>query len=270
MFADRPRQEIGSVRVLLIGAFILLIPIALITTTIRVAISETALYDYAVQNYGASAASGITEHQLLRANKDIREYLVDPDAGPLAPQVVNSAGETESLFNARETAHMADVRSLVQFMFTVQLIAVASVLALAVAMVALFPVRALAAASLYGALLTLAVLGVAGINATVGFDAFWSQFHGIAFTNNLWELDPDTDHLIQMFPEAFWQDAVMTLGGLIAIQALLLGIVSGLYLLLSRRRETLAPPPDPRPLPDREREQRHPRLSPPNPRHYVR
>jgi integral membrane protein (TIGR01906 family) len=255
---------------LLIGAFILLIPIALITTTIRVAISETALYDYAVENYGGSEASGITEHQLLRANKEIREYLVDPDAGPLAPQVVNNAGETESLFNARETAHMADVRSLVQLMFTVQVIAVAAVLTLAVAIAALFPVRALAAAALYGALVTLAVLGIAGIGAMAGFDAFWSQFHGIAFTNDLWELDPDTDHLIQMFPETFWQDAVMTLGGLIAIQALLLGIASGLYLLMSRPRETLAPRPEPRALPGREREPRHPRLSPPNPRHYVR
>jgi integral membrane protein (TIGR01906 family) len=269
MFADRPRQEIGSLRVFLIGVFILLVPVALITTTIRVAISEKAVYDYAVENYGAERASGIPEAELLKANQEIRDYLAEPDAGPLAPQVTNDAGETESLFNARETAHMADVRSLVQLMFTVQVIAAAAVITLIVAIAVLFPVRVLAAAALYGSLLTVALLGLAGMGAMAGFDAFWDQFHGIAFTNDLWQLDPDTDHLIQMYPEAFWQDAVTMLGGLITIQALALGIVSGLYLVLTRPRESVAPPPEPRALPQREREMRH-RLSPPNPRHYVR
>lgn len=269
MFADRRRQEIGSLRVLLIGAFIVLVPIALITTTIRVAISEKSVYDYAVENYGAERASGIPEAELLRANQEIRDYLANPDAGPLAPSVTNSAGQTESLFNAKETAHMADVRSLVQFMFTVQVIAAAAVITLVVAMAALFPVRVLAAAALYGSLLTVAVLGLAGMGAMAGFDAFWDQFHGVAFTNDLWQLDPRTDHLIQMYPEAFWQAAVTMLGGLITIQALALGIVSGLYLVLTRPREKIAPPPEPRTLPERERQLR-PRLSPPNPRHYVR
>lgn len=268
MFAERTRQEIGSLRILLIGAFILLVPIALITTTIRIAISETSVYDYGVRNYGAEAASGIPESELLTANETIRNYLLDPDAGSLAPQVVNNSGETESLFNARETVHMADVRSLVQLMFKVQVLAIALVLTAAVIMVALWPVRALAAAALYGSLMTLAVLGLTGAIAMLGFDALWSQFHGIAFTNNFWELNPRTDHLIQMYPEAFWQDAVTAIGGVIALLALTLGIVSGLYLLLSRPRERIAPPPE-RALPQVEREPR-PRLSPPNPRHYVR
>lgn len=270
MFAGASRQEIGSLRMLLIGAFILLIPLALITTTIRVAISETAVYDYAVRNYGAEKASGIPEAELLAANQEIRDYLVQPDSGPLAPKVTNQAGETGSLFNAKETAHMADVRSLVQFMFKVQVLAVAFMLTLAVVMVVLWPIRALAAAALYGALLTLAVLGLTGIAAASGFDAAWSQFHGIAFTNDLWELNPRTDHLIQMYPEAFWFDAVTAIGGLIAMQALALGIASGLYLLLSRPRETVVAPPEPRALPERDGHPRHARLAPPNPRHYVR
>lgn len=254
---------------LLIGAFILLIPVALVTTTIRVAVSEPAVYDYGVRNYGAERASGIPESELLQANQQISHYLVDPGAGPLAPRVTNNAGEVQSLFNAKETAHMADVRSLVQVMFKVQILAVAMALALAVVMVALWPVRALAAAALYGSLLTLAVLGLTGIAAMTGFDAAWSQFHGIAFTNDLWELNPRTDHLIQMYPEAFWQDAVTAIGGFIALQALSLGIISGMYLLLTRPNAKLAPP-EPRLLPDRDEHPRHARLSPPNPRHYVR
>jgi integral membrane protein (TIGR01906 family) len=268
MFADRTRQDLGPLRMMLIGAFIILVPIALITSTIRVAISETAVYDYAVENYGAERATGIPEDELLKANQDIRDYLNDPDAGPLAPRVVKSAGETESLFNARETAHMADVRSLVQFMFKVQVLAVALALVAAVLMVAIWPVRALAAATLYGSLLTLGVLGLTGAVAVIGFDAFWDQFHGIAFTNDLWQLDPRTDHLSQMYPEAFWQEATTVIGGLIVLEAAAVGIVSGLYLILTRPRER-AVPREPRELPERDHTPR-PRLSPPNPRHYVR
>lgn len=269
MFASTSRQEIGNLRMLLIAVFILLIPAALITTTIRVAISEPAVYDYGVRNYGAEKASGIPQSELLQANQQIRNYLVDTDAGPLAPRVTNNVGEVESLFSAKETAHMADVRSLVQFMFKVQILAVAMALTLAVVMVALWPVRALAAAALYGSLLTLAVLGLTGIAAVTGFDAAWGQFHVIAFTNNLWELNPRTDHLIQMYPEAFWQEAVTAIGGFIVLQALSLGIVSSMYLLLTRPHAKLAPP-EPRLLPERDDHPRHPRLSPPNPRHYVR
>jgi integral membrane protein (TIGR01906 family) len=269
MFVREGRQEIGRLRIVLIAAFIALVPIALITTTIRVAISEHSVYDYAVRHYGAEQASGIPQSELLRANGEIRNYLVAGDAGPLAPRVTNSSGETGSLFNAKETAHMADVRSLVQLMFKAQVLAVALVLTLAVVMIALWPPRALAAASLYGSLLTLAVLGLTGLAAASGFDAAWAKFHGIAFSNDLWELNPRTDHLIQMFPEAFWRDAVTAIGGLIALQALAIGIVSGLYLLATRGAPAIEPP-EQRLLPEREHLPRHPRLAPPNPRHYVR
>jgi integral membrane protein (TIGR01906 family) len=270
MFANASRQEIGTLRMLIIGAFIILIPVALITTTIRVAISEPAVYDYAVRNYGAEKASGIPQSELLNANQEIRDYLVNQDSGPLAPQVTDNAGVKGSLFNAKETAHMADVRSLVQLMLKVQVLAVALVLALAVVMIALWPTRALAAAALYGSLLTLAVLGLTGLAAASGFDAAWAQFHGIAFSNDLWELNPRTDHLIQMFPEAFWQDAVTAIGGLIALQALALGIVSGLFLLLTKPEAVTPEPSEPRLLPERDGQPRQARLAPPNPRHYVR
>ena len=73
-----------------------------------------------------------------------------------------------------------------------------------------------------------------------------------------------------MYPEAFWRDAVTAIGGFIALQALSLGIVSGMYLLLSRPKGTMVSPPEPRLLPDRDGHPRHPRLSPTNPRHYIR
>lgn len=255
----------GPLRLALIAAFIILLPIALITTNIRVAISEVAVYDHAVKSYGAADRSGIPESELIRANREIRDYLTDGNPPPLAIEITTDEGQTTSLFNARETAHMADVHSLVQALFNVQVIAIAAVLVLGFVIFALMPLRALAAALLYGSLLTAGILGFAGILAMSGFDGAWTRFHELSFANNLWQLNPRTDHLIQMFPEAFWQEVTTFIGVFIMLQAFAIAALSSAYLYLTRDR--LAPQPIRPELPGRAG---HARLAPPNPRHYVR
>ena len=164
---------------------------------------------------------------------------------------------------------MADVRDLVGTLFTVQLLAVALTLVLGVALLVLWPPRALAAAALYGSLLTAVLLGMASVLALSGFDAAWSQFHVIAFSNDFWELDPVTDHLIQMYPEDFWFDVTMLIGIATLAEAFLISTVCAVYLVIT------APPPEPKtalpdPRPDLPRpEHLRQRIAPPDPRHYT-
>ena len=129
---------------------------------------------------------------------------------------------------------MADVRDLVSGMFVVQIASIAALLALAVVMLVLWPPRALAAAGLYGAVLTGGVLAMGGFLALTGFDAAWSQFHVIAFANDFWQLNPRTDHLIQMFPQAFWERATVAVGGAIVLEAGIIASAAWLYLYLTR------------------------------------
>ena len=243
--------------------FILAIPLALITTNVRVAISEKAVYDYAVQHYGAEKASGIPEAELLRANEQIHSYLTKGQSGALSTTVHDNSGREVSLFNARETAHMADVRDLVALLFTVQMVAVAAVIALGV-MLVLWKPRALAAAALCGSLLTAAVLAVGGLLAISGFDAAWAQFHGIAFSNHLWELNPARDHLIQMFPEPFWFDITLLIGVATLLESVLISAGAVVYLAYSGAGAAprLLPQPMRSLLPGQ-----RPRMSPPNPKH---
>jgi integral membrane protein (TIGR01906 family) len=269
MFERKPRSELGLLRMIVVGLFVLAVPAALITTTIRVAISEKAVYDYGVQDYGAQQTSGIPIPELTRANGQVRDYLVSPDAGPLAVTVTDNAGVNGPLFNARETVHMADVRSLVQLMFKIQLLSVALALTLAAAMVILWPTRVLAAAALWGGLLTTAVIGIVGAVALSGFNAAWTQFHELAFTNSFWQLNPLTDHLIQMYPDQFWQDVSTALGGFIMVQAVGLAVLSATYLVLTRPNGNLIEAPLRPAQPGRDGHPRHPRLMPPNPRNYV-
>jgi integral membrane protein (TIGR01906 family) len=195
---------------IIVGVFILAVPFALITTTIRVAVSEKALYDYSVRNYGAERASGVPESELIRANGQMRDYLVSSVGGPIAIRVTDNRGAKIPLLSAKETVHVANIRSLVQLAFKVQVISVALVLTLAVVMIALWPMRILATASLWGGLLTVAVVAAAGVLTMMNFSTAWTLFHRMAFRNNLWELNPMTDHFIQMYPVTFWQDSGRT------------------------------------------------------------
>ena len=247
MFERKSENGLGLIQILVIGAFIVLVPVVLITTTIRVAISEQSVYDYSVKRYDAHVVSGIPEEELLRANGEIHQYLTGDYAGPLSISVLSKDGTAGPLFNARETAHMADVRDLVRGMFTVQIAAIAAVLALAVVMLVMWPPRALAAAGMYGSLLTGGVLAMGGLLVLTGFDAAWSQFHVIAFANDFWELNPSRDHLIQMFPEAFWQRATVAVGGAIVLEATLIAAAAGLYLYLTRAQPESDRPVKPEP-----------------------
>jgi integral membrane protein (TIGR01906 family) len=259
---------LGLFRALVIGLFILAIPFALITTNIRVALSEQRVYEHAVQSYDAAEASGIPESELLQANGEIKRYLTIEDAAPLSIEVRKESGAIEPLFNAEEIAHMADVRELVRGLFAAQVASVFTVLTLAVVL-AIWSPRTLARCLLRGALLTGGILLGAGLIAASGFDSAWTQFHQLAFSNDFWELDPRTDHLIQMFPEAFWQEITTLIVMATLLEAFLMVGASVAYLLLARPQEgeLIA-------LPARaivgSAGQSAPKLASPKPRHFFR
>lgn len=267
---QREEAELGLFRSLAIGLFILAIPVALISTNIRFAASEHRVYDYSVREYDAASVSGIPEGELLRANRELVRYFSSGDAGPLRIEVQDSNGQTVSLFNARETAHLADVRDLFRGLFTVQIVAVAVVLTLGVLMLVWWPLRALAAAALYGSLSTMGLVAVSGLLALTGFDAAWTQFHFLAFTNDFWRLNPASDHLIQMFPEPFWRDITLLIGAFTLLESLLIAGVAAIYLIRTRPSVATATPPTPRPsLPRPPAPQPRPRIPPPHPRHFI-
>jgi integral membrane protein (TIGR01906 family) len=242
------------------------IPVALITTNVRFAASEVRLYDYSVREYDAASASRIPESELIRANRSLVSYLTAENAPPLHIVVTNQAGEEEALFNARETVHLADVRDVFQTLFKLQVASVALVLTLAVVLFTIASLRVLAQALMFGAVLTGGLVAATGVVASLGFDGAWHDLHLLIFTNDLWLLDPASDHLIQMFPRDFWFEVTLLIGAFTLFQALLISGASGLYLLVTRSAEPAAPAryvPQPRSMEPR------PRIPPPRPRHIT-
>jgi len=264
---QRREAALGLFRSIAFALLVVALPLTLVVTNIRFAASEVRVYDYPVREYNVAATTRIPQDELLRANRELVTYFKADHPAPLRIVVSNIDGEQEQLFNARETVHLADVRDLFQALFTVQTLLVALTLGLAVVLLASSPVRLLARALATGAAFTLALVAASAVLAYAGFEDAWRQFHFLAFTNDLWELDPDTDHLIQMFPQGFWFDITLLIGAFTMLEALLIGGVSGVYLYLTRwdgeeeqpgRRQPVERPLEPRP-----------RIPPPRPRHLT-
>lgn len=203
----------------------------LITINVRWAANEARLYQYSFDQYDAEAATGISRSELDRAADKLVRYFNNDDERIRV--FVEEDGRRVPLFNERETSHLTDVKNLFRTVFRVQEASLAFALVFAVAVfiwAVEAPLRVLARTLLRASLFTLGLLALFGVLALVGFDELFLRFHLVAFTNDLWKLDPDTDHLIQMFPRDFWFDATLLVGGLTALEALALASLSAVYL----------------------------------------
>ena len=127
-------------------------------------------------------------------------------------------GEYREFFNARETAHMEDVRGL--FLGGLWLRRIGLMFTLAFAALLYFWKRGRKDRSAYlaravpGSLCAgtgvffAACLALAAVIST-DFSRYFVVFHHIFFDNDLWILDPDTDMLINIVPEAFFMDTAL-------------------------------------------------------------
>lgn len=222
----------GFVRTLATIVFILALPVAIVTTNIRLLANSPVVYDYAFDRYNAEDATGLSRTDLNSTAKALRQYFNNDET--TFYQSVTEGGLAGPVFNARETLHMQDVKQLFVWVNRLQEFSVVFVLAYVVAFFLWARdshVRQLATQSLIALAIGALVVGAVGIVAAFGFDAAFTRFHELFFANDLWQLDPDRDHLIQMFPQAFWRDATIALGAMCAIEAALIGAFAGIYLL---------------------------------------
>lgn len=222
--------------------FVLCIPLLLITTNVRFFAGEVRFYERGFREYDAEGATGVPLAELDSAARQIVDYF-ENDTDTLRILVTRN-GEEISLFNTRETEHMRDVKQIMQIVFRVNEVALAYVLTY-ITGVFLWSreksLRSLARLSLIGVAVGLAGVGAIGAFVVAGFDSAWTTFHEILFRNDLWQLNPATDRLIQMFPEPFWEEATYIVGIMTLAEATAIVIVATAYLLFSRRAGTPQP-----------------------------
>lgn len=217
--------------------FILCLPFLLLTASIGWAINSLWLYEYGFEKYSVSRTTGLAEPELEKTATELISYFNSGEEY-INPTVITD-GEPFELFNQREIAHLRDVKGLIWLDYQVLLGTL--VYALGYIGVSLFwrkrrYWRQLAWGVVGSSSLTLALMLSLGIVAVLDFDWLFLQFHLLSFANELWLLDPTKDYLIMLFPPGFWYDATLFCALATVVMAVVLGGVSGGYLILTKRR----------------------------------
>jgi integral membrane protein (TIGR01906 family) len=138
-------------------------------------------------------------------------------------------------FDARELAHMDDVRTLFGAALRGQLLVALAIAILAVALAWTNLRTAVPRGLLAGALATLAVAVLAVPVILLGFDDFFTGFHEVFFEGDTWRFS-DTDTLIRLYPERFWEDVSQLAAAITVVQALVLAPLAWWWLRAARRR----------------------------------
>ena len=245
--AGRQREtHMGFARTLATIAFIIALPVALITTNVRLLANAPLVYRYAFDRYDAQSSTGLSRADLNSTAAALRDVLQRQREDLLSHG--NRRWSTDSVFNARETRHMEDVKRLFVIADDAQEVSAVYVLLYVVGMFVWArggSMRQLAAQSLIGIALGAAFVGGIGIFAAFGFEAAFTRFHELVFSNNFWQLNPATDHLIQMFPPPFWRDMTIFLGLMCAAEAVLIGGVSAVSCSAPAASAGASPPASP-------------------------
>ncbi len=222
---------------------LLTLPIA---WTVRFSAQSGWWWERGFDTYNVERRTALDRAELDRAGADLRAYFLS-DAQRANIVVTNRNGDTEPLFSERETAHLVDVKRLLERTYDAGWAAIGVIVAF-LAGVWYWRrgrlARSLARAGrLAGAGVVLGTAALAVVAAT-GFDEAFRQFHLLFFTNDLWQLS-SSDRLIQMFPQGFFFETTMLIGGATIALTGVVGLAGWAWI---RRHPDRPPAPDDDPL----------------------
>jgi integral membrane protein (TIGR01906 family) len=226
-------EVLDWVRGLVSLAFVVLLPMFIIGTSVRVVFSDRNFMLQGFRDNEVGLTTGLADPELQRIADAFIAYFQAPP-GQLQMQVT-AFGQSRPLFNDREIGHMQDVQALVQFFFRMQIVGAAAVIVRVLVAVGLDRGGAqMGRDMLISVGLMLIAIAVVGALAVINFDSFWTLFHEIAFRNGDWQFDPEHDYLIMLFPEPFWYAGTIRFVSLIAGQTVAVAVL-GIGLVFSSR-----------------------------------
>ena len=212
------------------AAWLLLIPALLITAFLPVA-GSAALYGALQDRHVDEAHTGVNDADRTRINRALAEYI----RGEREDLEITATvyGREQSAFNETEIWHMQDVQALFELARSVRVVLLAGGFALLAV-----PVYRRAKGVWTGFCLSVGAYAAAGavlgIWAATDFTGAFVWFHRVLFSNELWILNPRTDLLIRMLPEAFFAEIALIAVIAMALLITLTGAI--VYMLFGRKK----------------------------------
>ena len=218
-----------------------LLILGLLIVSIEMFAVSPDFYRREYKKLGTAQSIGISEDDLNRVTDKLIRYTTDAEDD--LDMQAEIQGQMQEVFGEREKAHMVDFKALylgARTVRTVSLVLAAALIAAAFLAGKRDALRALCRSFLWVSAGFVVVVGAIALYAAVDFTAFWTSFHHVFFTNDLWVLDPRTDVLIQMVPEQFFSDLVARIIARFVSIFLTLNIAAAAGLVYIRRRRRAA------------------------------
>lgn len=177
-------------------ALLLIIAISLLTLVVSIEINayNKSYYMDSYEKYNISKVTGKSTEELSIITDDIILHLKGHGGDELlSPH-----------FNEKEVLHMRDVQDLFDMARAIKYSGMIVFIVIFLYFIYKKEYLSLGNTLLYGPLFTYFIMIALAILASTDFNKYFTYFHYIFFTNDLWLLDPRRDLMIQMLPEAFF------------------------------------------------------------------
>lgn len=159
-------------------------------------------YSNAYDEYSIENVTGKTHSELMSVTSDLLIYL----RGDAGDDIL------EPNFNEREILHMRDVQVLFKYGFILKYISII----ISIVIIGFFLIKGekhiLGRYMYKGLFINWIIAALLIVMIYLDFNKYFTYFHEIFFTNDLWLLDPNTDLLIQMLPEEFFITMAKNIG----------------------------------------------------------
>ncbi len=227
-----------KIGVLFIALFIAAIPVVLLLTDVQLVAYDRGYYRDEYIKYNIPNAVGMSMDNLMNSTEELLLYL-ENKREDLDFKGSFEDGEKE-FFSQRDKHHMIDVKELFVKGFYIRNLSFVYILVMLFLILRKRPipnqVRSLAwygiAAAAAGVLPVLLVV----VLMSIDFYKYFTIFHEIFFTNDLWLLDPAVDRLVNIFPQDFFTDMAFRISWMYIAEMFALLICSILILKLVKER----------------------------------
>ena len=222
--SENNRRRAGTIALLLGFAVLYFI---IVLTTVNEVGTDSDLYYSEQMKAGILPEAGISEVDLHALDATLSSYLSgwNPRTDRIDDPQIWLPEAQRNAFNERELTHLRDCLDLFNLLRKVRSRLIPWAVLLIVGGAYLLRDRKrIRLCAWLSPLILLLPLGAFAIYAVADFDAAFTFFHKVLFTNDLWLLDPRTDLLIRICPASMFMHmgvriAVCSLIGIVAVSA---------------------------------------------------
>jgi integral membrane protein (TIGR01906 family) len=215
--------------------FVLMMILLLLFTDVQLTAFNRGYYNQQYEKYQIAEGIGMSMPDLMKSTDNLLNYM-DGKREDLDFQMTIYDKQQE-FFSERDKQHMIDVKNLVvqgkqirNFAFWYCLLYTAFFI-----YKGKYKQRSFSKLMIYTAVTGIILILILAVLMSVDFYKYFTIFHEIFFNNDLWQLDPGKDRLINMYPEAFFSDIAFRIV-FYYIGELMLLLALGLFGLKSKKR----------------------------------